>query len=104
MKERSQLHVYFGNSKRDRIVATWLDNISEDPDINVSDLIKAYLYQVATGTNSKQDVSDIIAAIKAEFAKLPSMLAMQDGIVNTGYTVTNDDIEEIARRLGSMPD
>lgn len=104
MKERKQINIYFGKSQRDRIVATWLDNMSDDPDINVSELVKSYLYQVATGTNSQQNVSDIVEVIKAEFAKLPSMLVMQDGIVNTGYTVTNDDIDEIARRLGSMPD
>lgn len=104
MKERKQINIYFGKSQRDRIVATWLDNMSDDPDINVSELVKSYLYQVATGTNSQQNVSEIVEVIKAEFAKLPSMLVMQDGIVNTGYTVTNDDIDEIARRLGSMPD
>jgi len=104
MSERKQINIYFGRSQRDRIVATWLDNMSEDPDTNVSELVKTYLYQVATGTDSQQNVSDIVEVIKAEFAKLPSMLVMQDGIVNTGYTVTNDDIDEIARRLGSMPD
>lgn len=68
--------------------------MSDDPDINVSELVKSYLYQVATGTNSQQNVcQEIVEVIKAEFAKLPSMLVMQDGIVNTGYTVTNDDID-----------
>lgn len=104
MTYRKQINIYFGKSQRDRIVATWLDNMRDDPDTNVSELVKTYLYQVATGTDGQQNVSEVIDVIKAEFAKLPSMLVMRDGVASPGITVTTDDIDEIARRLGSMPD
>lgn len=41
--------VHLGQSKRDRIVGEWLDRASKDPNVNISEIVKNYLYRVATG-------------------------------------------------------
>lgn len=92
--------------KRDQAIAEWLDAVADDPDINVSEMVKNYLYQIATGqaptSNGKSpDFTEQFEEIKGLIRRLSLM----------GYRpetpqgeISEDDQEERDRKLGSLPD
>lgn len=104
MSGRKGLYIRISDSSRDRVIDTWLDSIKENKDIKVSELVKDFLYSVATGGQNDDPALDaIIKVIRSEFARLPAMIRIQ-GSMNDETTAAPDDADEIARRLGEMLD
>lgn len=114
--------VFLGDNERDRTIAAWLDNAANNPDINISDLVKEYLYTLATGGQPPPDptIASLAAVLDqlrtlsrhvedqgAEIAQLRRALANGVAVVLPAEPVDTEDIEgadEIRRRLASMPD
>jgi hypothetical protein len=99
-----QINVYLGNSQRDRVIAAWKNSIADDPSINLSEIIKEYLYQVATGQTDDPTAQAVIDALRPDLAQLRAMLASGVVVAGAASPATVDEADEIARRLGAMPD
>ncbi len=104
MSDRNRISIRLGDSDRDNVIKAWLDIVRKDPKINVSEIVKDHLYQVATSSPSPDETQMIIDVIRAEFAKLPSMIKVTGGAAAAIEETPESDAEEIKRRIGSMPD
>lgn len=95
--------VYLGNSRRDRTIAAWLDQVTDDPDVNVSELVKDHLYRLATGQERADETAAAVDKLAAEMGKL--MRALASGSTRlvvdeeAGGDMTQADADEITRRL-----
>ena len=97
------LSIRLNNSDRDMVIRAWLESVTTDPNVRVSEIVKGHLYNVAIGAHADPATNAIIDVIRSEFARLPAMIRIQGGTVADAET-TPDDSDEIARRLGAMPD
>ena len=95
--------LHLGDGKRDRVIAEWLDSVGGLDPINVSEIVKDHLYKIATGQVDQN--ARAIQNIQANLEELKQMIRAGAVITGTdGKSATEDDIDEIARRLGSMQD
>jgi hypothetical protein len=54
------------NTPRDRVIAAWLDEMAGKPDVSVTELVKDYLYKLATnGARSQTDQPDYEVILNA---------------------------------------
>ena len=108
-----------GDDEIDQAVAGWLDLVADDPKVNVSKIVKTHLYQIATGQLPLDPAQQtILAALESIAAHLDDHNRQLDqlareirriasGVViapNGAAPVPEDELAEIERRLGSLPD
>lgn len=97
--------VYLGESQRDRAIAAWLDEVADDPHINVSELVKDYLYRLATGQEPPADqrtqaLADMAAEITAYNQELTALRrALKSGAYLPSQDVVDDDDVEGAAEI-----
>jgi hypothetical protein len=95
---------HIGKSDRDQAIAAWLDQADADG-INVSELVKNHLYEVATGQSADpmmlalEDIVQRLISLERDVRRLATG-------VRPAHTVSApvDDAEDIERRLGALPD
>lgn len=100
---RKRIDVHLGISQRDRVIADWIDSVADDPDTNVSEIIKRYLYKVATGQVDREGKA--IYEIRTAINEIRNMIK-EGGIVVAASSdaAPAADLDEIERRLGSIAD
>jgi hypothetical protein len=101
MTKHRRFTFQFTRSDRDAVIAAWIDSARDDPNVNISEIIKNNLYNVAMGRTDDPTLQAIRETIAAEFAKLPPMMMRVS--TDAGRIAEPDEADEIARKLGAMP-
>lgn len=94
-------------NERDRVVAAFLDDVADDPRVNVSGLVKDFLYRLATGQEPPADqqtqaLADMAAEITTYNRELAALRrALKSGAYLPGQDAAGDDDVEGAAEIRS---
>ena len=97
--------IFLSDSDRDRIIAQWLDSVVDDPRVNVSELVKDFLYEYIT--SEKPPLSTTERALIAMHRELKELRgALRSGDVQIVATNQRGQIraEEVRARLLEVDD
>lgn len=91
------------DTKRDRAIADWLNEVSADPTVNVSEMVKDYLYKVASSSENQGDpILDALHDVQRQLEELRKRVIL--GVATPTEQAIVNNAENVLRQLKSLPD